>query len=136
MAAIAGDIIEVRYAHPTLGSGVFYPKSGEGSTFDYGGFRRADDAQMMDGSGAAIKQFNRTMPFFEVTVANDDNTREDLSRATALAGSPVDATWTIAHFSGAIYQLQGSPVGDLQGELNDGTFTLKVSGSNQAIKIA
>lgn len=136
MAAIAGDILEVRYAHPTLGSGVFYPKTAEGSTFDYGGFRTTDDAQMLDGSGARIKQLNRTAPFFEVTVANDDNTREDLSRATALAGSPVDATWTVSHVSGAIYQLEGSPVGDLQGEFNDGTFTLKVMGSNQAVKIA
>jgi hypothetical protein len=39
MAAVGGDILEVTYAHETLGSGTFFPKSGEDSTFDLGGFR-------------------------------------------------------------------------------------------------
>jgi hypothetical protein len=44
--AVHGDILEVTYNHPTLGSGVFYPKANEGNKFDPGGFRNNDDASL------------------------------------------------------------------------------------------
>jgi hypothetical protein len=135
MAAIGGDILEVAYNHPTLGSGILFPKAGEDSTFDNGGFRNSDDANMIDGGGAAIYQMNRVRWSFECTVANDNNTREDLEKVVALAESTEETTWTVSHISGAVYKGKGKPVGDLQGNGNAATFTLKVSGSGKMAKI-
>src|SRR5687768_3512777 len=103
MASTGGDILEVSYSHPTLGSGTIYPKSAEDSTFDLGGFRSGDDANMVDGGGQSIRQLNRARWSFEVAAAWDNNQREELEKITALAGDPVEADWTISHISGAIY---------------------------------
>ena len=43
MAATGGDILEITFNHPTLGSGTIYPKSGEDSTLITGGFRSEDE---------------------------------------------------------------------------------------------
>jgi hypothetical protein len=135
MATVAGDIIEVTYNHPTLGSGVFYPKSAEDSTYDLGGFRGADDANMVDGSGATIRQLNRVRWSFEVVCASEMNVRQDLENVTALAASDVEADWTITHINGTVYGGKGAPVGDIQANGNAGTFTLKVSGGGVMKKI-
>jgi hypothetical protein len=135
MATVAGDIIEVTYNHPTLGSGVFYPKSAEDSTYDLGGYRGADDANMVDGSGATIRQLNRVRWSFEVVCASEMNVRQDLENLTKLAGSDVEADWTITHINGTVYGGKGAPVGDIQANGNAGTFTLKVSGGGVMKKI-
>ena len=36
MAVVGGDIVELTFNHPTLGSGIIFPKSAEDSTFDLG----------------------------------------------------------------------------------------------------
>lgn len=126
--ATSGDILEITYNHPTVGTGVIYPKAGEDSTFDLGGFRTSDDANMIDGSGAMIRQMNRVRWSAECTVAWDLNVRKDLENLVALASSPVLADWTFSHVSGVVYGGKGVPVGDLQGNGNAGTFTLKVMG--------
>lgn len=125
--ASGGDITEVTFNHPTLGGGVILPKAGEDSTYDLGGIRSADDMQMIDGGGNAIKQMTRGRWSFEVTAAwdMDDDT---LKKCVDLSGSPVDADWTITCINGKVYQGSGSPVGDLQGNGNAATFPLKVSG--------
>lgn len=136
MAAVGGDILEVTYAHDTLGSGTFFPKSGEDSTFDLGGFRGGDDANMVDGGGRNIKQLNRVRWSFEVLVAWDAITDEDLEKLTALAESPIDADWTVSLINGAVYAGKGSPVGDIQGSGNSPSFTLKVAGGGKMVKQA
>lgn len=133
--AVGGDIIEVTYNHPTLGTGTFYPKSGEDSTFDTGGFRSNDDANMIDGGGNMIDQMNQVRPFFEVTIANDQNTREDAVKIAALAASPVLADWTISVINGTVWGMKGKPVGDIQPNVNQATMTLKVSGGGKMKKI-
>jgi hypothetical protein len=135
MGAIGGDITEITYNHPTLGSGTIFPKGGEDSTYDLGGFRGADDANMVDGSGAPIRQLNRVRWSFEVSVAWDMNNREELEKLTALAGDPVEAEWTITHINGTVHGGTGAPVGDMQGNGNAATFTLKVSGGGKLKKI-
>ena len=135
MASVGGDIIEVTYNHPTLGTGTILPKSGEDSTFDLGGFRGNDDANMVTGSGESIRQLNNARWSFEVTVAWDMNTKSELEKITALAGDPVEADWTITHINGTVYGGKGAPVGDQQGNGNAATFTLKVSGGGKLKKI-
>lgn len=130
-----GDILEISYKHPTLGSGVIYPKSSEDSTYDLGGFRSNDDANMVDGSGDMIDQLNRVRWSFEVTVSWDMNTREDLESLVELAASPVLTEWTFSNVNGTVYRGTGKPVGDMQGNGNAATFPLKVSGGGNLKKI-
>lgn len=133
--AVGGDIIEVTYNHPTLGTGVFYPKSAEDTTYNLGGFRSNDDNQAVTGSGEMLDQINNSRWSFEVPCAWDMNNRDDLEKASALAASPVLADWTITHINGVVHGGSGKPVGDLEGNSNAATFTLKVAGSGQLKKI-
>ncbi len=128
MGAVGGDVLEVTYNHPTLGSGTFFPKSSEGSTYDVGGFRSKDDANSIDGSGASIDVMTQVRGSFEVVCSNDMNTNLDIEKATALAESPLPATWVFSCINGASYSGQGKPVGDLTGDIDKGTFKLKVAG--------
>ena len=126
--AVGGDILEITYNHPTLGSGTLFPKAGEDNTYDTGGFRSADDASAIDGAGVMIDTMNRVRGFFEVMIANDMNTNLELEKMVQLASSPVPATWVFSVINGVSYKGAGKPVGDLQGNINKATFTLKVAG--------
>lgn len=135
MAAIGGDILELAYNHATLGSGVIFPKAGEDGTLDLGGFRSDDSDDMIDGSGNFIDKLNRKRWSAEMTVAWDNNTRQELEAVVALAASPVLATWTISLVSGAVYKGLGKPVGDLKGNSNNATFPFKIAGGSTLKKI-
>lgn len=136
MGATGGDITQVSFNHPTLGGATFFPKANEDSTLDLGGFRTDDDSNNVDGSGAMIKKINRNLWMAEMTIAGDLNTRQDMEALTALSGNPVDATWKIAHVSGAVYMGQGTVVGDIQQNLNNATIKLKLAGGQQLKKIS
>lgn len=123
----SGDILELSYNHPTLGSGTFFPKSAEDSTFDFGGFTSNDDENGIDGGGNMIDQMNRKRWSAEMKCSWDMD-KDDLARAQALQNSPVKATWTISHVNGHAYSGKGKPVGDIKGNGNDGTFGIKVAG--------
>lgn len=133
--AVGGDILEITFNHPDVGSGVIFAKSAEDSTFDRGGFRSSDDANMITGSGEVIDQMNRVRWSFETVVAWDMNEREDLEKVVALASSTIPADWTFSSINGTVYGATGKPVGDLQGNGNAATFTLKISGGGTMKKI-
>lgn len=135
MSVIGGDIIEITFNHPTLGSGIIFPKAAEDSTFDLGGFVSNDDANGVDGSGEMIDQLNRKRWSFEGTVAWDMNTREDLEKLQELSNDPVLSEWTVTHINGTVYGGSGKPVGDLQGNGNAATFPLKLAGGGRMKKI-
>lgn len=135
MATGGGDIIEVTFNHPTIGSGTLFPKAAEDSTYDLGGIRSSDDANMVDGGGNMIDQMNRVRWSFEVPIAWDMNTNLELEKITAMAADPVPAEWTFTHINGMVYAGTGKPVGDLQGNGNAATFPLKVSGGGKLKKI-
>jgi len=131
--AIGGDITEIKWSHPTLGSGKWYPKAGEDSTFDMGGFRSADDTSMIDGGGNMIDQINRVRPSLEVTIANNLNytkNQREYQNAIDLAKNAVLGEYIITHISGSVFKLTGKPVGDIQFNANAGTFTVKLSGNS------
>lgn len=123
-----GDIVEITFNHPTLGSGTIFPKAAEDNTFDTGGLRSSDDDNMIDGGGNMIDQMHRKRWSLETTVAWDMNSRQDLEKLVALASSPVLASWTITHINGDIYGGIGKPIGDLKGNGNTATFPLKLAG--------
>lgn len=125
--ATGGDITEVTYNHPTIGQGSFFPKANEGNTFDPGGIRTADDANMISGSGALIAQKNRVRAHFEILIENDMNIRNDASVVAQLAADPVAADWTVSIINGTVWGGTGFPVGDIAPDVNASTFTLKVA---------
>ena len=136
MATVGGDIVEITYNHPVLGTGTFFPKAGEDNTYDIGGLRSGDDTNMITGAGEMIDTMSRVRPFFEAVVANDMNTRADLDKVRQLAESPIPSQWTISVVNGTVWGLSGKPVGDIQGNINQATFTLKVAGSDRMKKIS
>jgi hypothetical protein len=123
-----GDIIEITYNHPTIGTGVLYPKSSEDSTYDLGGFRSTDDANMIDGSGAMIDQVNRARWSFGVKIGWDMVDSGELETISALAAAPQQGTYTFTNINGTIYKGKGKFVGDVQGNGNTSTVDIKVSG--------
>lgn len=126
--AVGGDIIEITYNHPSLGSGTLFPKSSDASSYDLGGFRSKDEAAAIDGSGAMIDTMNQVRGYFESTVSNDMNGSKELEKVSALAAHPVPATWTFSVINGITYSGTGKPVGDLTGDVDKATFKLKVAG--------
>lgn len=129
-----GDIIEITYNHPTVGSGILFAKAAEDNTFDLGGFRSADEANMVDSGGNMIDSMSRARWAVEVVIANDMNTREEMEKVNSLAASPLTGDWTFSHINGTVYTGNGKPVGDLSLNVNQTTFTLKVAGGGKLKK--
>lgn len=133
--AVAGDIIEITFNHPTLGSGTIYPKSTEDSTYNNGGFRSEDDMAKIAGDGTAIDTINRVRWSFEVPASWDMNVANELDTLAELSGSPVPAEWTFTNVNGTVWGGKGKPVGETPGNGNTGLITLKVSGGGRLTKI-
>lgn len=130
-----GDILEISYKHPTLGSGTWNPKSSEDGTLDPGGSRSNDDANMITGNGQMIDQINRVRWSFEGVVAWDQAVSDELEQARKLAASPVLSDWTITHANGTIWGGKGKPVGDIKGNTNTTQMSIKLSGGGILTKI-
>lgn len=125
---VGGDIIEITYNHPDLGSGVVYPKAGEKSTYFIGGITTASDESSVDGSGKPIRKMNRTLGFFESMVANDQNDKQEFEKVIAMSGNPKPADWTFTIINGAVYAGSGFPVNVKEADINDATFKLRIEG--------
>ena len=125
--AVHGDITEITYNHPTIGQGVWFPKANEGNTLDTGGVRTSDDQNMIAGDGSLIQQKNRVRAFFEVLCEDDQNIRMDADVAKRLAADPVPADYTVTLINGTVWAGTGVPVGDIQTDINAGTFGIKVA---------
>lgn len=132
---IGGDVLEVVCKHPNLGEFRFQAKSNESFNLDPGGFRSSDDANQITGSGEMIDQINRVRWSLEGPVAVDLLSRNEIDNLPKLAESPVLATWTMTHISGAISKGQGKVVGDLSVDTNTAQMTLKVAGGGKTEKL-
>lgn len=135
MAVIGGDILEITFSNPVVGSGRFFAKAAEGSTFNLGGFRVNDDNNSTDGGGRNIKQMSAVRCSFEVLVSWDGNVDNELQKLCDLAKEPQETDWTISHINGTVWGMKGSPVGDLDGAGLEATFTLKIAGGGVLKKI-
>lgn len=127
MSYTGGDIIELRYSHPTLGDGIFEPKANEGNILDIGGIRATDDAAMITANGTVIDQLTRVRGSLECLCVNDMNLRNDINVARLLATDPVPAVWTATVINDAVWKFTGRPVGDIAADVNASTFTIKVA---------
>ena len=132
---VGGDIIEITFNHDTVGSGTIYPKSTEDSTFNLGGFRSEDDMAKIAGDGSMIDTINRVRWSFEVPATWDQNSANELDKLIELAESPIEADWTISSINGTVWGGKGKPVGELPGNGNAATITLKLSGGGRLKKI-
>lgn len=130
-----GDILEINYKHPTLGSGTWKPKSAEAFKVNPGGIKANDDANMITASGEFIDQLNRERWSMEGGIAWDTKNTDELGQARKLAASPDLATFTFTHINGTIWSGKGKPVGDITGDTNAATMTLKVAGEQQLNKL-
>ncbi len=135
--AVGGDIIEVTVNHPTVGTGVFKIKSNESSTIDLGGIRKNDDANQISSDGTTmIRQMNMAAWSAEYTVINDTAATVPAAELVcALMESPEEGNYTIALINGTVYGGLGSPVGDVQPDINVSTFTMKINGPGKLKKI-
>lgn len=130
-----GDIIEVRYKHPTLGDGVFYPKSGEAGAFDPGGYMSADDDAGIAGNGEMIDVMTQKRWSLEIVCGWDMNDKNEVERLRALESNPITADWTWSSINGTVWGGKGKPVGGNGGDKGAATFTLKLQGGGRASKI-
>lgn len=134
---VGGDIIEITYNHSVLGSGTILCKSAEDGTMDLGGFRAADDDNMITGSGKLIDQINRVRASFESPpIAWDMTDKNELLKLSQMSESPILADWTITSISGAVFGGKGKPVGDLKGNTNTAQIPLKLAFEGRLEKIA
>lgn len=124
--AVGGDIVEVSDNHPELGSFVYKVQAGQDNTYDPGGLRSNDDANMVTGGREAIRQINGKMGFFQVNIVND-MTQKVIERLSALAAHPVPSEWTFTVINNITYRGTGFPVGDLTANVNNSTMPLKVN---------
>jgi hypothetical protein len=134
-SAIGGDIREITFNHPDTGSFTVYPKSGEASTINLGGYRSEDDDKMIDGSGRMIDKQTLIRPSVSCVVAWDNNELLELDKMVILASSPVLAEVTISHVSGTVWGGKMKPVGNLDGAADAATFALKLAGQNKLKKV-
>ena len=132
---VGGDILEITFNHPTIGSGTIYPKSTEDSTFNLGGFRSEDDMAKIAGDGSMIDTINRVRWSFEIPATWDQNSANELDKLIELAESTVETDWTISSINGTVWGGKGKPVGELPGNGNAATITLKLSGGGRLKKI-
>jgi hypothetical protein len=133
--AVGGDILEITFNHPTLGTGTWFGKAAEDSEFDLGGFRTNDDENQVDGGGRMIHQMNQVRWSADLVISWDANVSNELDQATNLAGDPVSADWTISHSNGTVWGGKGKPVGDIKANGNEATIELKLSGGGKLRKI-
>ncbi len=133
---VGGDVTEVTFNHPTIGTGVLFVKSDEDSELDLGGYRSSDEEKSIDTGGNMIDVMTLSRWSATFVIAGDVVTREDLEKLTSLTSDPVLATWTVTHISGAIYQATGKPVGDIKEALKAATIQLKIAGGGKMKKVA
>jgi len=137
MAFTGGDITEITYNHPELGSGTLFTKANEDGTIDLGGYRSNDDANMVTGNGQFIDQLNRVRGRFESPpIAWDMVSADELKQLTDMTESPVLADWTITSITGTVWAGRGKPVGDIQGNTNQATNSLTIAFEGKLQKIS
>jgi hypothetical protein len=131
MSSIAGDLLEVAFSNDNVGSGTLQIKSNETVSFDPGGLRNEVSTT---GSGDMIRKMNTAPWKAEFMVAWDNNDREDMEKLLSLSEDLGATTWTLSHISGVDYVGAGVIVGDINGDMNEGTIPITISGGGKMAK--
>lgn len=86
-----------------------------------------DDNKSITADGQPIWTQNQQMGSFQILIANDMNTRQDIEKMAALAASGTPTTWTVTIINGTIWRGVGYIVGDIVGDVDKATVPLKVA---------
>lgn len=132
MSYIAGQLTQITFNHPTLGTGTFAPKSSDDSTINLGGIRSDSGVTDIAGDGQAIRKMNLHRWMVDTTIAFDSTakSKSGLALLSALAADPAEANWKFTHVSGSVYSGSGFPVDVVDGNLGAATIKIKFEGSN------
>ena len=132
-----GDVLEIGYNHPVIGSGKLFVKADEDATIHRGGYMSEEDRSAITGDGQFIDSMKRQRPRYESgPVAWDMTDVDEQDKLIKLQESPVLADWTIQHISGAIFAGKGKPVGELPGNLKAATLGLNLEFEGRLEKIS
>ena len=137
MAYIGGQLTQITYNHPTLGTGTFAPKSSEESMINLGGLRSDSGVTDIAGDGQAIRKMNLHRWMVDTTIAFDSTAmgKSGLALLTALGANPQEAVWKFTHVSGSVSSGSGFPVEVIDGNLGSATIKIKFEGSNSLQEI-
>jgi len=137
MGYIGGQLTQITFNHPTLGTGTFAPKSSDDSTINLGGIRSDSGVTDIAGDGTAIRKMNLHRWMVDTTVAFDSTAmaKSGLSILSALAADAKEAVWKFTHISGSVYSGSGFPVDVVDGNLGTATIKIKFEGSNSLQEI-
>jgi hypothetical protein len=133
MASVTGgDLKEVRFNNPDVGSGKFSSKSGETHTLMLDYYRTDDDDTNIDSSGNLLNLKSLKPGAYEFTIVNDERNpnRQELETLVALSGSFTDTTWSFTSVNGIAYTATGNVVGDISLDRSKATISGKVMLTN------
>ena len=128
----SGDTLEVTIAHPVQGSRSFSVQSNQDVLKDLGGY---SSERQVNGNLTGHKKLNAKpwkLSALQFEVDPDDGGIEFLQ---GVQDSPIDATITWSHISGASYTGDGSIEGDLQSNTNSGYVAIEITGNGRLKKI-
>jgi hypothetical protein len=129
---VGGDIIEITYNNPNVGSGVFFAVSNKDAELDLGGFRTNESKEGITGNGQLIRTIMNGRGKFTCDIAVDMNSRQDMENIAALAADLDETSWTISWINGITYGGSGFPVGQYQQNTKEATVKLTVEVANFA----
>ncbi len=131
MAVIAGDLGEIAWKNPSVGtgSGTWYGKAGADMTIMKGGLQANDAADGVDSGGRALFELTNTRWSMSGTITWDMVVARELNDVQLLSASGVDTEFTISNrATGQVYSGVGRPVGEISGNAKSGTIAIKLGG--------
>lgn len=132
-----GDLREITWNNPDVGSGRFFTKAGETHSLDLGMMKTDDSADNIDTGGNFIN-IKTVKPWsYEAVIALDQNNpnRMELETAQALSNSFNPTDFTFSMFDGSVYVMSGSVVGDIVADRSKSTMPFKVMGGGFAQQV-
>lgn len=124
---VVGDSQQVLINHPTFGSIQLDLKSGSDFNFRKGGPQASDADDNISTLGSNVKQVNQSKWMFSCTILTDDRDRV-IDYLQNISGDPEDATFIVPHINGSTRSGVGSPVGELNLNLQTGELPLTCNG--------
>ncbi|MBX2906181.1 MAG: hypothetical protein KF744_09095 [Taibaiella sp.] len=134
-----GDVREITWNNPVLGSGRLLFKSGCSSQYNLGGYRSEDADDGVDSGGNMIDTMTNTRWSFEtdnVAWSMLESNRMELEAMVACAGVVETTDFTITSINGVVYAGNGKPVGNPIGDGKSSTFSIKLAGGGVLQKIS
>ena len=127
----SGDLLTVKFNHPTVGAREYNVKAGENADQDLGGF---SSELIINGLGNGHKSLSRK-PWGVESVMLGIESKGDQEFLQSLADSPDLGVITWSHINGSVYKGKGTVTGDLKHGLKDGYANVTLQGVAKAEQI-